>query len=265
MLDVGQGESILLQPPLRQPQRAANAVLFDAGGSPFGGGRFDLGGLVLAPALRALGVTRLDNLLLTHGDPDHIGGAIGLLERIEVARLTFGIIVPGHEPTTRLTMHARANRLPVLPARAGQIWRWGEARIRVLHPAEPDWERRRVRNDDSVVVEVVHGEVAVLLTGDVSAEIERDLLPRLTPARTRILKVAHHGSRTSTSPALVEGWRPQLALISCGRGNAFGHPTMEVLARLAAVGAHVYRTDRDGAVTVESNGHEVAVTTTLRR
>jgi len=175
--------------------------------------------------------------------------------------------VPGHQPTARLAAQARASGTSVVLARTGQALRWGDARIRVLHPPEPDWERRRVRNDDSVVVEVVYGDVALLLTGDVSAEVERALLPRLTPARRRILKVAHHGSRTSTSTstALVEGWRPEIALISCGRGNAFGHPTPEALARLANVGARVYRTDLDGAVTIESDGRDIRVRTTLRR
>jgi competence protein ComEC len=97
-------------------------------------------------------------------------------------------------------------------------------RVRVLHPPEPEWERQRVRNDDSVVLEVTYGHVAVLLLGDVSAGIERSLVPQLTPAPVRILKVAHHGSRTSTSQELLDAWRPQVALISAGRGNAFGHP-----------------------------------------
>ena len=100
----------------------------------------------------------------------------------------------------------------------------GDVRVRVLHPPPPDWERRRVRNDDSVVLEIVYRDVALLLTGDISAEIEREILPQLTHAQTRILKVAHHGSRTSSSLELLDGWRPQFALISAGRGNTFGHP-----------------------------------------
>src|SRR6185369_198848 len=122
---------------------------------------------------------------------------------------------------------------------------------------EPDWERPRVRNDDSVVLEVVYGEVALLLTGDIGADVEREILPRLTPARIRILKVAHHGSRTSSSRELLDGWRPQLAIVSCGRGNRFGHPAPEVIARLESIGAQVFRTDRDGEVTVETDGHAV--------
>ena len=138
---------------------------------------------------------------------------------------------------------------------------WGHVRIRVLHPPVPDWERPRVRNDDSVVLEVTCGDVALLLTGDISGDVERQIAAQITPARMRILKVAHHGSRTSSSPGLLESWRPQIALISAGRGNTFGHPTPEVLDRLEAIGARVYRTDRDGQITVESDCRSVSVGT----
>ena len=122
-----------------------------------------------------------------------------------------------------------------------------------------------MRNDDSVVLEVVYGDVAILLTGDISADIEREIAPRLTPARIRILKVAHHGSRTSSSSALLETWRPQIALISCGRGNRFGHPTPEVLQRLEAIGATVLRTDLDGQITIETDGRSLRTATFMQR
>ena len=92
--------------------------------------------------------------------------------------------------------------------------RMGDANIRVLHPAVPDWQRRRVRNVDSVVLEVRYGDVGVLLLGDVGAGIERSIAAQLTAARHRILKVAHHGSRTSSSRELLESWRPDIAIIS---------------------------------------------------
>jgi len=97
----------------------------------------------------------------------------------------------------------------------------------------------------------------VLLTGDVSEQIEREILPQLTYAKTRILKVAHHGSRTSSSIELLSEWQPQFALISAGRGNTFGHPTQDVLRRLEAIHAVVFRTDRDGQITLETDGHQI--------
>jgi competence protein ComEC len=254
MFDVGQGESMLLETP------SGESILLDTGGAPFGGG-LDIGRRVLAPALWVRGVRSLDAVLITHGDPDHLGGAIGVLEDFKPQRLWDGIRVRHHAPSETLLDVAAQRGLPVESLRAGRDVGDERLRMRVLHPAEPDWERRRVRNDDSIVLEVVYGEVGILLTGDISAEIERSIAPLLTPVRTRILKVAHHGSRTSTSQALLDAWRPDIAVISCGRGNRFGHPAIEVLRRLEASGATVFRTDRDGQITIETDGSSLRTRT----
>jgi competence protein ComEC len=254
MFDVGQGESILLETP------SGGKMLVDTGGAPFGGS-FGIGARVLAPALWARGTRALDTLLLTHGDPDHIGGALDVLADFAPRQLWVGIDVPNHRPTADIRDAAARLGISVDHRRRGDIEARGIARVRVLHPPPPDWERRRVRNDDSVVLEVVYRDVAVLLTGDISAEVEHEILPRLTRAPTRILKVAHHGSRTSSSPALLMEWRPQFALISAGRGNTFGHPTPEVLRRLEDIGATVLRTDLDGQITLETDGRRVEFAT----
>jgi competence protein ComEC len=172
-----------------------------------------------------------------------------------------GVEVPNHRPTRDVLDATTRFKIPVALKREGEVDADRELRIRVLSPPEPDWERRRVRNDDSVVLEIVYRDVAVLLTGDISAEVEREIVPLLTPAKTRVLKVAHHGSRTSSSDELLSAWRPQFALISAGRGNTFGHPAPEVLRRLEAIGAQVYRTDRDGQITLDTDGHDVRVET----
>ncbi len=255
MFDVGQGEALLLQTP------AGGAVMVDAGGAAFEGTAFDIGGRVLAPALWAHGVRQLDALAITHGDPDHIGGARAIVRDFTPRQIWKGIPVPRHAPSRELLSAVRAAGIDVLRHHAGSRIGDGDLRIRVLHPPTPDWERQRVRNDDSLVLEVRHGEVAILLTGDVSAEVERALLSALSPARIRILKVAHHGSRTSTSQELLDAWKPQIALISCGRGNRFGHPAPEVLRRLEAAGVRVYRTDRDGQITLGTDGKDVSVRT----
>lgn len=255
MVDVGQGDAMVLQVAGR------HALMVDTGGSPFGGGGFDIGSRVVGPALWARGVTTLEALLVTHGDPDHAGGAPPLLDDFSPRAVWQGIAVPRALSLQALLTRAAASGIPVAARREGEEFHIGSARIRVLHPPAPDWERQRVRNDDSVVLEVVYGDVALLLTGDIGAEVERDIVARLIPAKTRILKVAHHGSRTSTSRQLLDAWRPHIALISCGRGNPFGHPAPEVMARLEAIGARIYRTDRDGEITVETDGEHVRVRT----
>jgi competence protein ComEC len=122
-----------------------------------------------------------------------------------------------------------------------------------------------VRNDDSVVIRLRYGDAEVLLTGDAGAEFERAFAPDPAPLPLRVLKVAHHGSRSSTSEAFLSAYRPAVAVVSAGRGNLFGHPSREVLGRLAAIRAAIFRTDRDGAVTLETDGREVVLTTAAGR
>lgn len=258
VFDVGQGEAMLMR-------LGGETLQIDAGGAPFGNGSFDVGARVLMPALWARGVRSLDTLLITHGDPDHLGGAAAVVEAFEPRELWEGIDVPRQTPMRELRDRAAARGAHLETRRAGDVVEWSGARIRVLHPPAPDWERPRVRNDDSVVLEIVHGVVAILLTGDISSDVERDLVPRLTSAPIRILKVAHHGSRTSTSQALLESWRPQYALLSAGRGNTFGHPAPDVLRRLESIGAAIFRTDRDGQITVESDGRRIEISTYVSR
>jgi competence protein ComEC len=252
IFDVGQGDASLIELP------DGSRLQIDAGGIPFAASGFDVGARVLAPALWARGVRAIETLLVTHGDPDHIGGALSLVDDFRPRRVWDGIRVPRHMPMETLLARARNTGVVSEQRIAGQRLSFGGTRIRVLHPPPADWQRRRVRNDDSVVLEILYGDVAILMTGDIGADIERAIVARLTPARVRILKVAHHGSRTSSSSELLESWRPQIAVISCGRGNTFGHPAPEVIARLNSIGAQIYRTDVDGQITIETDGVHVS-------
>lgn len=251
VFDVGQGDAMLLTLP------DGSRTMIDAGGIGYGESSFDIGTRVLEPALWAQGVYRLNALTVTHGDPDHLGGAPALLRDLRPSLLHEGIRVPRHTPSRELARAAERLGVGTQLLLRGMEWSASGARVRVLHPPEPDWERPRVRNDDSIVMEVRYRDVSLLLTGDAGESVEREIIPLLSPARIRILKIGHHGSRTSTSQTLIDAWRPDVAVISCGRGNPFGHPHPDVVQRLQAVGARVLRTDLDGQITIETDGRSI--------
>ena len=252
MLDVGQAEALVLRLP------SGRALLIDAAGP---GGAFDIGDRVVVPALLARGITRLEGFVLTHPDVDHIGGSVAVVTDLAPPRLFEGIAPARHPERAALVAAAGRAGMSIEALRAGgSIAREGIV-INVLHPPPPDWERQRVRNDDSLVLEILVGDVALLLTGDAGEGVEREIVPRLAPARVRILKAGHHGSRTSTSAVLLAAARPAAALISAGRGNLYGHPHPSVVARLEAAGAPVFRTDRDGQIDVATDGRIVEVRT----
>ena len=129
------------------------------------------------------------------------------------------------------------------------------------HPARADWERQKVRNDDSLVLELRWRDVSFVLTGDIGKAVEAGVASALAPARLRVVKIPHHGSLTSSSAAFLAALHPQIAVASAGRANHFGHPVPEVLDRYRAIGAEVFRTDQDGAVTVVTDGTSINVRT----
>jgi competence protein ComEC len=142
---------------------------------------------------------------------------------------------------------------------AGDASRFDGVDVFVRHPPLPDWERQRVRNDDSLVLEIRWGDVSIVFTGDIGAAVERVLTASIPHAPIRIVKVPHHGSLTSSTPEFVGALAPTVAVFSVGRSNHFGHPAPDVLARYRDVGAAIFRTDQDGAVSAETDGRSLAV------
>jgi competence protein ComEC len=262
VLDVGQGDaSVLLLP-------GGKALLVDAGGvATFSSvteteqtaSGFDVGARVVVPALRALGVGSIEGLVLTHGDPDHILGATAVLRHFGTHELWEGVPVPPHPGLKALTAMAAAAVIPWRMVQAGDAERYGDVEVRMLHPPLPEWERQRVRNDDSVVLELRLGDVSIVLPGDIGREGERAILPRLERGRLVVLKAPHHGSATSSTPELLDALQPAAVIFSCGRDNRFGHPHPAVVARYESIGARVFSTAHDGAVFVETDGRAVTV------
>lgn len=256
MIDVGQGDAILVQFPSGQ------ALLVDTGGV---NGAFDIGGRVVTPAIWALGVTRLEWLAFTHPDLDHIGGAQSVARDLVPREIWEGIRIAKNRQRAELYAAAVSARLAWRTVQSGQTIEIGGAVVRAISPPAPDWERPVSRNDDSIVLRIEFGDVAFLLTGDAGREFEARPLDDLPAAKLRVLKVGHHGSRTSSSEPFLRAWRPDLSLISAGRGNLFGHPAPDVVSRLLGLGSEVVRTDRDGAVMVETDGRTIDVRTAAGR
>lgn len=238
VLDVGQGLAVHVQTATRD-------LLFDAG-PPYGGAA-DAGSRVVVPYLQARGVRRLDAMLLSHEDSDHVGGARSVLEALPVAA-----VLVGEAHAAPRWAQGPAAAADVRPCRAGEQWEWDGVRFELLHPAAADGARASGRhgNDRSCVLKVTAAAGALLLTGDVTAAAEAAVLGRFGAARlaSTVVVSAHHGSRSSSSPPFVDATRPLAVVHSAGHRNPFGHPHAAVSARWAAVGARNLRTDRDGAI-----------------
>jgi competence protein ComEC len=246
VLDVGQGDAIVVQ-------GRSGALLVD-GGTALPGGP-DLGETVVVPALRALGIRRLDLVVATHADLDHRGGLGAVLQTLPVARLWLpfgGTRDPDFAP---LLAAAGAAHVPVEERGAGSpAERFGDLRVAPLWPPHAPDPADPARNDRSLTLRVEVGGRAVLLPGDLEAPAEARLVAAGAPLAADVLKLPHHGSRTSSSPgflAAVGGW---VAIASAPRSGRFGMPHPDVVARARAAGYTVWWTGRDGAVLVGLGG-----------
>jgi competence protein ComEC len=253
-IDVGQGDAMLVTLP------NGRTLLVDSGGVSIRGD-FDIGDRVIGPALRARGVGRLDYLAVTHGDPDHIGGAAALVRDFSPSEIWDGVFVNDHEPTLMLKAVAAKRRAAWHSLQKGDRLDLGGVELRVHHPPLPDWERQKVRNDDSLVIELRYGQVSMLLTGDIGRAVEQALIRTLDLLPIVILKSPHHGSGTSSSEEFIHAIRPRVVLISCGRANPYGHPLPYVLDRYTSAGSEIFRTDRDGQIELSTNGRDIEVDT----
>jgi competence protein ComEC len=237
VLDVGQGLAVLVQ-------THAHALLYDTG--PRFNEIADAGDRIIAPMLRATGVTHLDGLIVSHQDSDHSGGALSLLQTVPVAWLASSL------PADNAIVRARAERgEPALRCSAGQRWRWDGVDFALLHPVEANYSNPKLKaNDLSCVVRVSNAAGSALLTGDIEARTEADLIRRdAASLRADLLIVPHHGSRTSSTPAFIAAVTPQVAVFTPGYRNRFGHPRPEIVARYADTAVRTYRTDYEGALT----------------
>ena len=251
-VDVGQGDAALIDFP------DGRLALVDTGRGDRHPAVRELRGLLAARRR-----SRIDVLIVTHGHPDHSGGLAQLLEEVEIGELWLNgqLLVEERDGAwARLVSAAlaRGARARFAPELCESPHHFGQARVDVLWPC-PRYDPALGLNDNSITLRVALGRRSFLFTGDVEAEAERRLLEHGRIQPTDVLKVAHHGSRTSTTAAFVEAARPCVAVISSGSSNRYGHPSKIVLERLRAAGARVLRTDIDGGAIISTDGERLEI------
>jgi competence protein ComEC len=243
-IDVGQGDAFAIRTPHDR------WLLIDTG--PLNE-RFDAGRDRIAPYLRRLGVHAIEFVLLTHPHADHIGGVASIWNAFDVGAV-IDPAVPAAETVYRdVVRQAAAEHWRWLEGRAGREFRLDDVSITLLAPDDSLLDDLDDPNDYSIVVRLEYGRFAALFLGDAPVAVEDRLVGRYGPGlAAQVVKVGHHGSRTSTGDSLLDAAHPQLALVSVGRRNRYGHPNPEVMQRLTRHGVRIVRTDFDGSVIVRA-------------
>jgi competence protein ComEC len=258
VIDVGQGDSILLVFP------DGRRMLMDGGGIPAFGhqtrSQLDTGEDVVAPYLWDRGMRTVDVVALSHAHDDHIGGLPALVADFHPRELWTGA-TPDSAGWRKLRDEAARDGVKVIPMEAPRHFEWGGATIDVLAPLADYVPNDTPKNNDSLVLRIRYGSRSFLLTGDVEKPIEYRMLDESEIQPVDVLKVAHHGSRTSSTESFLSAANPAFAIISVGEDNSYGHPNRDVLERLADHHAEMLRTDRNGLVTVRTDGTHLTVET----
>lgn len=248
-IDVGQGDSLFLACP------DGRTILVDAGGLPqWMHSQFDIGEEVVSPYLWSRGVSRLDAVEVTHGHADHIGGMFAVVANFRPRELW--IAANSSTPEMDALVHeAQKLGVRVVEHKSGDALGFGGTAIRFLAPDGETFVGKRKENEASLVMKITYQGTSALLEGDAEKRAEKEVAKEEPQAD--LLKVAHHGSATSTIPELLAAVRPRFAVISVGANNVYGHPREEVLERLAQAQVKTFRTDLDGAVTFYLDGKGV--------
>jgi competence protein ComEC len=248
-IDVHQGNATLFRFP------GGKTMLVDGGGLPVEG--FDIGRSVVAPFLWHEGIRKVDIVALSHVHADHLGGLPFILENFSVSEVWSNGETADSETYRRFLeiLRRKGIRHRILKEQE-QVMKVGEVGIRLFNPDIQNVSGENP-NEKSLVMQLTFGKVRLLLPGDISAAQEANLLEHFPDLRSSVLFVPHHGSRISSSMPFLNAVSPQIAVISCGPDNVFGFPHEEVLMRYRTVGSRIFRTDRQGAITLSTDGQHL--------
>lgn len=239
-LDVGQGDCVLIT-------CGEHAMLIDAGDNSMG--------TTVELYLRKQNIKKLDYVIGTHPDADHIGGMDVIIYKFDCDT----IILPDFEKNTATyrdvidTINNKNYKI-TRPA-AGKTYSLGQSEFTVISPVSDDYGDNA--NNYSVGIRLTYGDTSFLLAGDAEEEAEEDMLDSGQELKADVFKASHHGSRTSNTEEFLEAVNPEYAVISCGENNKYGHPHAQTLNTLRAMGIKVFRTDEQGAVIIKSDGKEL--------
>jgi len=258
LLDVGQGESIYMEFP------NGKTLLLDGGG--YFRNSLDIGKLVVAPFLWNRGLWGLSYVGVSHSDHDHISGLESLIKLVSIGHFLERRPTLPDRRIDRLKTHLIDRETLPIPLQPGQPWSIGEVRLTLLHPTPEFIAQKkpatppRIGNDLSMVWKIEYGTFSLLLTGDITENAERYLVEHEAPLQAEILKVPHHGSRTSSHPDFIRAVGPKDVIVSSGRFNVFHHPHPLVVERYRQQGATLWRTDLQGAICITTDGTDTQIT-----
>ncbi len=251
-IDVGQGDSLLVVFP------DGRTMLMDAGGIPAFGAhikaKIDIGEDVVSPYLWTRSMKRLDIVAISHAHDDHVGGIPAILENFRPRELWTGA-TPTGPPWDAIREKAKALGITIRPLHRGDHLPYTE----VLAPSREYVMGRVAKNNDSLVLRLTYGRHSFVLTGDMEKQVENDLLANGLVTHADVLKVGHHGSKTSSQPGFLDAVHPAFGLISVGYENSYGHPSHQTLDNLAERRVEVLRTDESGLITIRTDGRQITI------
>ena len=254
-IDVGQGDCELIQTP------EGKTILIDAGEGATEWSSYDAGKKVVVPFLEGLNIEKIDYVVISHAHNDHIGGLRAVLNRFKVENFVDpGLQYPSWVYEGLLELVDQKN-INYIEAKAGDEFKWDKyCKFKVLSPPSRFFRGGSEANENSIILKLTYNDISFLFTGDAERIAEKTVVRNFRDdLLCTILKVAHHGSTTSTSDIFLDWAQPLIAVIEVGSENRWGHPRRETLKRLEDYGCKIYRTDKDGSVQIETDGKKYKI------